>query len=209
MVPAIGMHAETIVRLAPDLVLVDSFAPAGFKRLLRTARISVIEFEEANGVEATAIQMAGIGRALGDAAAGAAMADRFRADMAGLARRPSAMAPLAAIFQANGMTLGRGTLSDDLLRRAGWRNLAAECGLESFVALPLEAVVSARPDLLVLEGDTSERPSRAEGLMNHRALRAARSTATLAMPHHLWLCGGPQNVEALRRLVAARERIGR
>ena len=207
--PAIGMRAETIVRLAPDLVLVDSFAPANFKRLLRAARIAVVEFDEASGVEATAIQMAGVGRALGVESAGAAMADAFRVDVAGLTRNPSARAPLAAIFQANGMTLGLGTQSDDLLRRAGWRNLAAERGLESFVALPLEAVVSARPDLLVLEGDTSERPSRAESLMNHRALRAARSTATLAMPHHLWLCGGPQNVEALRRLAAARERIAR
>jgi hypothetical protein len=29
------------------------------------------------------------------------------------------------------------------------------------------------------------------------------------MPHSLWLCGGPQNVEALGRLAAAREALKR
>jgi iron complex transport system substrate-binding protein len=178
-------RAEEILALRPDLLIIDDFLTPSLRKTLLLAGVPTLELAEAGNVEATL-------------------------DIARLTAAAGPGSPVAAIYQANGMTLGRGTNADGLLRLAGWRNFAAERGLSLFVPIALEALVVATPDLLILDGETSERPSLAEQMMNHRAARRAFSGArTLVMPHSLWLCGGPQNVEALRRLTTAREALKR
>ena len=208
--PPMRKQSEAILALRPDLVIIDDFIPSGLRKTLRLAGIATLELSEAGGVEATLDHIARIGAALGRADAARDLAASLRRDVATLTTALNAVSPVAAIYQANGMTLGRGTNADGLLRLAGWRNLAAERGLSLFVPISLEELVVAAPDLLILDGETSDRPSLAEQVMTHRAARRAFAGGrTMVMPHSLWLCGGPQNVEALRRLVAAREALKR
>ncbi len=207
--PAVRMRIEEILALQPDLVLLDSYAPAHMAALLGRAGVRVELFPEAVTFDAGVARVRKIAAALGRSSAGAALADDMQQRLAALAAdKLDALRPLAAVWQANGFTVSSGTLPDDLLRRAGFRNLAAERGLDPFAPLPLEVLVRAAPDLLILDGSTSERPSLAEALMTHRAARRAfGDTRTLVMPHSLWLCAGPPNVEAMDRLVAMRNAI--
>lgn len=208
--PPVRKRAEEILALRPDLLIIDDFITPSLRKTLRLAGIPTLELTEAGSVEATLEHIDRIGAALGRPDAARALAMLLRD---GTARHASAVgpsSPIAAIYQANGMTLGRGTNADGLLRIAGWRNLAAERGLSLFVPLAMEELVVATPDLLILDGETSDRPSLAEQMMTHRAARRAFAGArTLVMPHSLWLCGGPQNIEALRRLAVAREALKR
>jgi iron complex transport system substrate-binding protein len=202
------MRVEEILSLRPDLVLLDSFAPAHVTALLRRAGVRVAQFPEALTFDDGVARVRAIAAALGRADAGEAMAGDMQRRLAVLTGSGSRQPKLAAVWQANGFTVGAGTVPDDLLRRAGFRNLAAERGSGPFEPLPLEALVRAAPDLLILDGATSELPSLAEALMTHRAARRAFDAArTLVMPHALWLCAGPQNLAALDRLAAARDAL--
>ncbi len=208
--PPVRKRAEEILALRPDLLIVDDFLTPSLRKTLRLAGIPTLELAEADGIEATLDHIARIGVALGRPAVARDLATSLREGIARLTAPAGPAGPVAAIYQANGMTLGRGTNADGLLRIAGWRNLAAERGLSLFVPMAMEELVAAAPDLLILDGETSDRPSLAERMMTHRAARRAFAGArTLVMPHSLWLCGGPQNVEALGRLAAAREAMKR
>lgn len=208
--PPVRKRAEEILALRPDLLIIDDFITPSLRKTLRLAGIPMLELAEAGSVEATLDHIARIGLALGRPDAARELRASLRDGVARYRSPAGPASPVAAIYQANGMTLGRGTNADGLLRIAGWRNLAAERGLSLFVPIAMEELVVAAPDLLILDGETSDRPSLAEQMMTHRAARRAFAGArTLVMPHSLWLCGGPQNVEALRRLAAAREALKR
>ncbi|MCW5742943.1 MAG: ABC transporter substrate-binding protein [Alphaproteobacteria bacterium] len=208
--PPVRKRAEEILALRPDLLIIDDLITPSLRKTLRLAGVPTLELSEAGNVEATLDHIARIGEALGRPEAARDLAASLRESIARLTRSVGPTSPVAAIYQANGMTLGRGTNADGLLRIAGWRNLAAERGLSLFVPIAMEELVLAAPDLLILDGKTSDRPSLAEQMMTHRAARRAFAGArTLVMPHSLWLCGGPQNLEALRRLTAARETLKR
>lgn len=203
-------RAEEILALNPDLVIIDDFITPSLRKTLRLAGIPTLELAEAGNVETTLDHVARIGAALGRPDAARNLAASLREGIARLTTPVGPASPVAAIYQANGMTLGRGTNADGLLRIAGWRNLASERGLSLFVPIAMEELVVAAPDLLILDGETSDRPSLAEQMMTHRAARRAFAGArTMVMPHSLWLCGGPQNLEALQRLAMAREALKR
>lgn len=208
--PPVRKRAEEILALRPDLLIIDDFLTPSLRKTLRLAGVQTLELPEAGSVEATLDHIARIGGALGRPDAARAMAQVLRDGIGRLRADVTAASPVAAIYQANGMTLGRGTNADGLLHIAGWRNLAAERGLSLFVPIAMEQLVVAAPDLLILDGETSDRPSLAEQMMTSRAAhRAFAGAHTLVMPHSLWLCGGPQNLEALKRLAAAREALKR
>ncbi len=203
-------RAEEILALRPDLLIVDDFLTPSLRKTLRLAGIPVLELDEAGNVAATLDHISRIGVALGRDDAARDLAASLRSGVTRLTAAIGPTSPVAAIYQANGMTLGRGTNADGLLRIAGWRNLAAERGLSLFVPIAMEDLVVAAPDLLILDGETSDRPSLAEQMMTHRAARRAFAGArTMVMPHSLWLCGGPQNLEALQRLTDMRAALKR
>lgn len=207
--PAVRMRVEEILGLRPDLVLLDAQAPAHVAALLRRAGVAVVALREAATFAEGLARLRDVAQALGRGDAGRTLADDLERQRAAIVGEPAARRPLAAVWQANGFTVGAGTMPDDLLRLAGWRNLAAERGMGAFAPLPLETLLRAAPDLLILDGASSERPSLAEALLAHRALRREfPGGRTLVLPPGQWLCAGPQNLDALRQLVAARRRIG-
>ncbi len=209
--PAVRVRVEEILAQRPDLVFLDVFAPSHVVGLLKRAGVRVAQFPEASTFDDGVARVRSLATALGRPEAGATLAQQMQQAQEQEAVPADAdHRPLAAVWQANGFSVGRGTLQDDLLRRAGFRNLAAERSAGPFEPLPLEALVRAAPELLILESPASDRPSLAEALMTHRATRQAfGKTRTLVMPHSLWLCAGPQNVAALDRLAAARRSLER
>jgi iron complex transport system substrate-binding protein len=208
--PAVQMRVEEVLALRPDLVLIDASAPVHVVALLRRAGVRIASFPDAATFDEGLARVRAVAAALGHAEAGKSLARDMQRRHDEIVSGRGSGQPLAAVWQANGFTVGAGTVPDDLLRRAGFRNLAAERGTGPFEPLPLEILVRAAPDLLILDGATSDRPSLAETLMAHRAVRRAfEGSRTLVMPHSLWLCAGPQNLEALERLTAVHRALGR
>ena len=199
-------QAEEVFLLAPDLVLAGTFTPRATLAMLDRLGIPVVTLAPAGSLADVREGMIAVGRALGRGAEGAAMARRFDADLAVLKDDPPRR-PRAALYYANGYTLGGGTLSGEILAAAGFDNIAAEAGLTGGGVLPLERLVLADPDFIVM-GESYPGASRAEELLTHPALRTLMDTrAGGVFADRDWLCGTPHVLRAVAALREARRAL--
>lgn len=106
----------------------------------------------------------------------------------------------AMAWQPGGFTAGDGTLTNTVLRAAGFANAASDLGLNGYGYLPLESVITGYPDVLIAESRMPDRPSLREALLQHPALERMARARRVEIPGALWACGGPFTVEAVRRL---------
>jgi iron complex transport system substrate-binding protein len=116
--------------------------------------------------------------------------------------------PLAVVYAANGYTHGQGSLVDAALEVAGFENLAARLGLTGVAQLPLEALLVAAPDVLILGVASEAWPALAGQILDHPALDDAfPESVRMILPESLWNCGTPVITDAIRRLARLRERV--
>src|SRR5690606_22124472 len=132
----------------------------------------------------------------------------FRARLAAVPAPPDGRRPIAVLFESNGITSGRNTLPDAAIRAAGFENLAARLHVGGVGRVPLETVVAARPDALILGRLGIEHPSLAARSLDHPALRrAVPAGAVVNLPDPLWTCPTPAILDAVEALAAFRERL--
>lgn len=195
-------QAEEVFLMHPDLVLAGRYSSAATVGLLRRLGVKVVQLPITHSLDGVTAALLTVGRALGREARAQALAARFRADLAAL-RVHTADPIRAALYYPNGYTPGAGTLANDILQAAGFRNIAAEDGLSGGGVLPLERLVMAQPRLIV----TAKRypgASEAESILSHPALKALEATAGKAVVSDAdWVCGTPKVLGALRTLVKA------
>ncbi len=200
--PANNGLAEEIFLLKPDLVLAGTWTPPTTLSLLRRVGVPVEVFQPESDIAGIRGNIARMGQVLGrEAEADAALA-RFDADLARLPPAPEPR-PRAAIYAVNGYTLGSDSLAGQIVALAGYANIADELGLGPGGTLPLEALLLARPDLVIL-GRRYAGHARAQDMLDHPALRALlrdRPAAVMADPD--WICGNPRILRAVANLPAA------
>ena len=197
---------ERIVQLGPDLVLTGSQASLGSAAVLKRLgyRVETIEMPETIAGSLAFIEHTAA--LLGEAEAGAALsretARRLDAVRAATAGRPRA---LGLVYLPNGLSPGSGTLKDELLAIAGWRNLASERGIVGYGTLPLEELVAHAPQAVLFDAVDLEHASMAQQLLRHPAL--GRHTPSRTVPTANWICGGPQIAEAAEALARLRGKL--
>ena len=199
--PVNHARAEEIYLLEPDLVLAGSYSDAATLTMLERLGIRVERFPPAFGLGAVEDGLRRMGAVLGQPAQGAAMAEAFAKRRASLAA--PADGPLAATYAANGYTNGGGSLSGEIVKAAGFRNLGESLGLQGGGVLPLELLVLAAPDL-VISGDTYPGASRSEEILRHPAL-VGMVAERLRVEDRDWLCGLPGVLDVAERLGAVRK----
>jgi iron complex transport system substrate-binding protein len=183
-------RAEDVLALAPDLVVAGTYRTGATVALIRRLGIPVLEIGIAETVEAVAAETRRVAAALGETEKGEAWIAEMEAELA--RPRPSRVRPRAAFWDDNGFSLGRGTLMDELMARAGLANVAAEDGLVGYGRLPLERLVLSRPDMLLVSGSAEGRPSRAREILGHPALKAVMAgRARVEVPAPLTACATP------------------
>ena len=106
----------------------------------------------------------------------------------------------ALLYIAGDLATGSGTLLDELLRRAGFRNAAADYGLAYTGRIPLERLVAHPPAIIIAPDGMGSGGGRTAAL-RHRLLPDVPQTT---FPRALINCGGPAIVPALARLRAIR-----
>lgn len=198
--------AEEVVALEPDLVLTSRHSAIATRSALRRVGIRFELFDVPSSIAASLAQIRQIAAILGREQEGEALIARIgRAIQA--ARPPIHAAPLtAAVYQPGGLSAGARTVTGELMRLAGLENIAARYGIDSYRPLPLELLVSAPPDVLLVGEVSPGALMQAERVIEHRALRALRSQMTRErFPAHLLYCSGPAMIPALDALVVARE----
>ncbi len=205
-----GLHlnhglAEEVLPLRPDLVVAGAFTTRPTVFLLRKLGYPVLDVPVANGLDDIRTNVRRVASAVGEAARG----DQLIADFDARLDRHASVThrrPLAALYWANGWTSGRGTLASAIVAAAGFRNLADALGIAGTGQLPLETLLAAAPEILIM-GRVYDSPARANEAFRHPALRRAfAEKPVVRVPDRFWVCGTPFVAEAIARLSEAASR---
>lgn len=204
--PANNSSAEEVFLMRPDLVLAGTFTAPSTVAMLRRLGIKVIQFAPANAIEDVPRILRKMGAALGQEALAEAHIADFNAELTAFStiegRRPR-----AALTYVNSYSSGDKTLAGDILRVAGFDNVASEIGLASVGVLTLEQLVLLAPEVIIT-GRNYAGSARAEDSLDHPALRALSGTYLAGeLTDRDWICGTPQVMQAVRTMATLRARV--
>ena len=200
---AVGDSVEEILVLRPDLVIAGPHAALPTIQALQRLGIPLVKTAVPDSVASSAAQIREIAAATGQGPRGEALIARIEA--AARAQAKGEQPIPALIWNGGGLVPGSGTLADEMLTRAGFRNASAEYGLEKWDILPLEPLLAHPPVILFAASGRGER----DRVLSHPVLhRAAREMIITEFAPRLLFCGGPTIIDAMAKLAQARQRLG-
>ncbi len=206
--PKLSGEAEDVLVLKPDVVVAGRFTKRATRELLKEKGLRVVEFDAALSLDDVKKQIRLMGDLVQHPDRAAAEIKRLDAAIAH-AREVVSRKPYRVLaLSRRGWVSGGQSLTSSLLATAGLSNAAGDLGYKFGGFASLEAIVSLKPDFLLVSeaGDFAEDEGRA--FMLHPALeRYYPASKRLVIPEKLTVCGGPQLAEALDRLASELERV--
>jgi iron complex transport system substrate-binding protein len=204
-------RAEEVLPLMPDLVIGGEYSAPETIALLRRVGQRVEVMRLANSIDGVRAGMRWVGAAVGEPAKAEAMVAELDRRLAAVAAAiPPGPRPVLAFYNTSGYTAEPGTLADDVIRAAGFENLAGRLGLRIGGRLSLEQVAMARIDALIAIDTAETSASRAVETVQHPALaHMAAAKPFAAIPGRLWTCETPFVAEAAERLARLRAEVER
>lgn len=200
--PRLDWDAESVVNLAPDLVLVGpSNRPT--HAMLSAMGIRVVEVSLISNIAEAIQQAREIGQLIGHPDRGEAMARRLEdaeKQLTAVSLKPSRT---ALVVQRGGYSEGPVSLVAGMLTLAGLRPPAnSPSGFGGFVSL--EQLLIDGPDVLVLQDAPQDAGDQGALFITHPALLARYgANRRIDLPSRYALCGGPPLLEGLNYLAKA------
>jgi len=192
--------AEEIAAMHPDLVVFGQYTQKAASDMLRTLGYPVYMLPHPRDLAAMRKTIRDLAARLGVPERGEAMVERIDAGLSAFKpHRPAR----AAFYASGGWTSGKLSMAEDLLSRLGAVNIASEAGIGSSGPLPLEQLIAAGPDLVIVETMGEAEPTAlATQLLQHPAL-SGRGIKRLDMPMKYWDCADAAIVDAARLIDGA------
>jgi iron complex transport system substrate-binding protein len=207
--PITNGSVEAVLALAPDLVIASPFRARDALSPVEARGARVFDLPPATdlpGIYANVRRMAAV---VGHPERGEALIARMEAQLAAIGPPPG-RGRTAAYYQRRGYLTGGGSLIDEVIRRVGLVNLATRLGRPALSRMPLESLIAARPDFVLLDQAAMRAPDRGAETLRHPALDAAvPSSHRLALDQALAVCDGPYfpaAIAALARDIRAADR---
>ena len=147
-VPAVGMHrnitAESVLAVKPDLVLGSYMVqPASIYQRLNGLKVKAVNVAPKEEVSTFANSIKSIGSYVDKKAEGSQLAKRWNTGMS-----PMAKTGKRYLLSYDGrIVAGKGTVGDELIRRAGGINAANVSGLKP---MSREGWLAAKPDVIII-----------------------------------------------------------
>jgi len=206
--PVSNATAEDVYVLKPDLVVTGTFTERATVDILRRLGVKVAEFAPAASFDDIRANIRRLGELLDVRDRAEHLIADFDAKLRALDEMKGNRGARAALYYANGYTVGRDTLAAEVLARAGLENLAKSMNIVGTAKLPLESLVMAEPDLVITGPLNATRPALAQEVLSHPALRylQARSGSAL-VADNLWICGTPFVADAVALLIDAKNAL--
>lgn len=208
--PVLSGGAEDILVLKPDVVVASLFDKQSTRELLKEHGIHLAEFAVPRNLDEAEAQI----REMGDIAGhpDRATAEIARLDAAIARARQAIVEKHYSVLPLSrrGWVSGRDSLVSSLLSEVGLFNVAGNLGLGAGGFASLEAIVNAKPDLILMSelGDRAEDEGRA--FLLHPALeRLYPPEKRIVVPERLTTCGGVMLADALDVLVKELQRVER
>jgi iron complex transport system substrate-binding protein len=119
------------------------------------------------------------------------------------ARAATPRAPVRAlIYEPNGYATAGG-VTDEVMRLSGLANAAPDYRSTRQGTIPVEAVIAAAPELLILNAAAGSQSARADLLLRHPALQAlGAQTLMVWTPLTPLLCPGPWSLDTATTFTA-------
>lgn len=203
--------AETVIERKPDLVLAGRFTKRETRSLLKRLGYTVIELDTVKSIDDSIAQIRDVAALLGHPDRGADLIARIEAARArAIASAPSGGEPTVAVYQRRGYVTGQNTLTAELLRLAGFADMGGKLAGKTGGFVPLERIVTGKPDLLVVADPHVVAADQGSALLAHPALRELYpADRRITLPGRLTICAGPSLPEAIDTLAAERAHLGR
>lgn len=200
--PKTDWNTESIVNLAPDLVL-TGFSDRPAQAILTATGLRVVQVSLVSDLAAARSQVREIGLLVGHPERGEALAQQLQQaenDLAAAALKPPRT---ATVVQREGYTEGTASLVASMLSTAGLKPPPnAMGGFGGFISM--ETLLTNGPDILVLQETTSGATDQGALFLTHPALLALYGTdRRINLPSRYTLCGGPALLQGLGVLKAA------
>ncbi|MBB5212690.1 ABC transporter substrate-binding protein [Microbulbifer hydrolyticus] len=205
-------QAEELLPLKPDLVLTGQFGAQRAAARLEALGFTLVRIPDAYSLEQLQVQLQALQDTLGALPALVEQRAQLTALLAESEdkyqqKEKSPEQPTALILSANNITYGSGMLEHQLLTRAGFRNLAAEQGVQQLGRVSLEQVVALQPDLLVFYGGDQDFAIAHLAERHPVVQRYFDRGRTYHLPRQLGYCPALAAVETLQQLKNKRSDI--
>lgn len=203
-------EAETVVEIGADLVLAGRFTKLATRDMLVRLGFRVVLLDPARTVAQSVTQIREVAELVGHPERGAALIAEIEAAKSRAETAASSLAekPTAAVYQRRGYVTGAETLSGELLTTAGFSHIGGELAGKTGRFVPLEKLVTERPDFLVVAGAAAQPEDQGSALLAHPALAALYPPERrIVLPERLTVCAGPSLPAAFDHLAAEVARI--
>lgn len=209
----IALSAEGVIALQPTLVLGTTFAgPPEVIEQIRGTGIPVLIIPDYNTLETIEEKITRIASALGVPRRGERLAAESLAaieEAIAAAGRSEAEPRVAFIYLRGAHTQligGDGAGATSLIEAAGGIDVGVEAGVEGFIAITPEALVTANPDVFLVITTGLESVGGIDGLLEIPGMAqtaAGRNRAVVDFDAQYLLGYGPRSGAALAELIAA------
>jgi iron complex transport system substrate-binding protein len=192
---------ESLVALAPDLVVVSEYTDADFQRLLERSGMRVHRMAGLSTLDGVRRAIVDLGRAVGEERAADALARAYDARLEALRRRLEGAARPRVLYWSGGMTAGANTAIGALIEAAGGVNVGRELGVEGIAPPGAERAFTVDPDVVLV----SDWPGADTAVTRHpllSKLRAVRARRVRVMPNRLLVALSQHSADAVWRLSA-------
>ena len=147
---------ETILSFKPDMVIFTTYRDPSIASYFESRGITVVRFENFRTFEGIRGGLAAVGRAAGEDAKTKIALDDFDRRLKAIETAYSGRPKPRVISYSNygsGFAVGTGESEDEVMRRAGATNIAAELNLAGHVNFSFEQLLKANPDWIITFGD--------------------------------------------------------
>ncbi len=208
--PRLSGEAEDVLMLKPDAVVAGSFTKLATRSLLKEQGQRLVTFDVAHSLTEVKAQLRQMGELTGHPDRAAAINARIDAAVARTRQLVVRGHHSVLSISRRGWVSGSRSLISSLLAEVGLSNAAGDLGLKYGGFASLEAIISLRPDFILVSNDSEFAEDEGRAFLLHPALeRFYPPSKRLVVPERMIVCGGPMVVNALDRLVAELERVER
>ncbi|MEH2623948.1 iron complex transport system substrate-binding protein [Bradyrhizobium sp. AZCC 1719] len=208
--PVLSGAAEDVLLLKPDLVIASAFDKRSTRELLKTKGLHLAELAVPRNLDEARAQIREVGDMTGHPDRAAAEIARLDAALA-RARRAAAERHYRVLpLSRRGWVAGSDGFLGSLLSEVGLRSAAGDLGFAFGGFASLEAIVSVRPDFIVVSQAGDYAQDDGQAFLVHPALeRFYPPERRIVIPERLTECGGVMLADALDALTAELARVGR